>query len=510
MVTSATHIERLMLQENELTYLPEFITKLSNLTKLVLDRNKFTEIPAVVTNITTLKLLDMNSLELTEVPDSIGSLTALVELGFEQNKLVKLSEELSKLTQLRTFSIIYNTVPEFPNGLTALTNLELLCLHSNRFTEFPGPIHALTNLTKLTISDNFFKKELPSEISKLTKLIELHLDNTGLLSIPYEMTEMTQLTTLYINANPLTNLPNEFSHLRNLEDLDISDLTLNSDTLSTIFELQNLTSLLASNIFGYDNEFNKAERRIPANISQLSKLGKFTFGKNKIKEVPAELFTLTNLHLLHLVENAITELPAGISRLTKYVSYKTFPYLGITLNVSFCRLSHLNLHRNELDKLPAEASHLQHLTSLDVDSNRLTNLPNLANLMELQVLVLGHNKLTEIPDWFYGLTRLTRVNFRDNKIARVSPKIARLVNLTNFHIESNLLRSFPKEATQLYSLYLHHNYIEQLSEQFSRCNYISLRSSNTVCKYPPLSIEHYSQPPEFLVVQKDLYDEEES
>ncbi len=145
-----------------------------------------------------------------------------------------------------------------------------------------------------------------------------------------------------------------------------------------------------------------------------------------------------------------------------------------------------------------------------MDGNALQDLPNLGNLTELQVLVLGHNRLTEIPDWFFGLTKLTRVNFRDNEIARVSPKLARLVNLTNFHIENNRLRAFPKEATQLCSLYLHHNYIEHLSEQFSQCNYVSLRSTHVICKYPPPSIETYAQPLEFFEVQLDLYDETES
>lgn len=171
-------------------------------------------------------------------------------------------------------------------------------------------------------------------------------------------------------------------------------------------------------------------------------------------------------------------------------------------------MSHLNVHRNELHGLPEEISQLHHLTSLDADSNHIDKLPNLRNLTELQTLVLGHNRLTEIPDWFYYLTRLSRVNFRANRISQVSPKIAQLGTLTNFHIENNQLRSFPKEATQLLSLYVHNNYIEVLSEQFWRCNYVSLRSPEVTCKYPPPVVDFYAaEPIEFFVVQNDLYDE---
>jgi len=145
-----------------------------------------------------------------------------------------------------------------------------------------------------------------------------------------------------------------------------------------------------------------------------------------------------------------------------------------------------------------------------VDSNSITDLPYLGSSTGLQILVLGHNRLTEIPNWFFSLTCLTRVNLRDNLITRVSPKIANLVKLTHFHIENNQLRSFPREATQLVSLYLHNNYIEELASTFWRCNYISRRSSKQTSKYPPEAIDADTQPAEFLTVQRDLEDETES
>jgi Leucine-rich repeat (LRR) protein len=168
-------------------------------------------------------------------------------------------------------------------------------------------------------------------------------------------------------------------------------------------------------------------------------------------------------------------------------------------------LTHLNLHRNALLYLPDEISQLQHLTYLDADDNLLKELPNYSSLTSLRVIAVGHNQLTEIPNWIYNLTTLTRVSFRSNLITHISPKLVKLTNLSIFHIETNEIRSFPDDATQLNSLYLHHNNIEVLSTNFYHCGYISLRSSKVSRKYPPESTEQDMEAMEFLAVQRDLY-----
>lgn len=86
---------------------------LTTIERLELDNMDLTSIPESIGALTTLKHLDLQGNRLTSIPDSIGQLTNLETLLLNQNKLTGLPRSLLNLKNLQKCNILYNKfVPE--------------------------------------------------------------------------------------------------------------------------------------------------------------------------------------------------------------------------------------------------------------------------------------------------------------------------------------------------------------------------------------------------------------
>lgn len=75
----------------------------------------------------------------------------------------------------------------------------------------------------------------------------------------------------------------------------------------------------------------------------------------------------------------------------------------------------LDLQNQNLAAIPSVIARFTNLTVLDLDHNRLTDLPNLSGLDNLQTLFLRYNRFTEVPD-LSGLNNLQFIDLRNNHI----------------------------------------------------------------------------------------------
>lgn len=243
--------------------------------------------------------------------------------------------------------------------------------------------------------------EIPEEISKLTQLIALNLNQNQLTKVK-GLDNLTELCILQLNDNKLF----EINGLENLKKLNY--LNLGSNQLVEIKGLETLTELTYLNL-GYNQlvEIKGLER--------LTKLTSLTLTNNTIEEITG-LGTLTKLIFLSLSHNLIAEIK-GLETLT--------------------RLDYLGLYNNNIKEIKGLET-LANLTELDLDNNEITEIKELEKITGLTQLHLSYNKLTEIKN-LEKLTKLTQLSLDDNKIKEIKG-LEKLRQLTRLDLSDNDLK----------------------------------------------------------------------
>lgn len=90
--------------------------------------------------------------------------------------------------------------------------------------------------------------ELPTEITQLTNITELNLENNEFNSIPVEVFQLTKLANLNISNNNISTIPAEINSLVSLQRLDVSSNDLR--TISSDISLPTLSIFITE---GNDN-----------------------------------------------------------------------------------------------------------------------------------------------------------------------------------------------------------------------------------------------------------------
>lgn len=94
---------------------------------------------------------------------------------------------------------------------------------------------------------------------------------------------------------------------------------------------------------------------------------------------------------------------------------------------------------------------IEHITSLDLSSVKMHSLDQkLKKLINLEVLNLSHNKLTDLK-YFPHLTKLTHLNLKGNLIDSFTAKHLP-ITLTHLDISHNKIEELPQDITRLNSL----------------------------------------------------------
>ena len=261
-----------------------------------------------------------------------------------------------------------------PSELSGLTALKELYLQDN---ELSGPIPAelgdLANLTRLHAYGNDLGGEVPAELGNLTVLRELRLESNDLTGqIPPELGNLTRVTRLFFADNDLSGeIPAELGGMTNLDWLNLGRNNISGEIPE---ELGNLSRL--RRLYIYENDLSGP---IPGSLGDLSRLTHIVAQSNDLSgAIPPELGNLSNLVWMGLYDNDLTgEIPAELGDLGK--------------------LQRLYLTNNELyGEIPGELGNLSALTDLFLSYNYLTGqIPaSLDNLERLRRLRLAGNFFT--------------------------------------------------------------------------------------------------------------------
>jgi internalin A len=116
-------------------------------------------------------------------------------------------------------------------------------------------------------------------------------------------------------------------------------------------------------------------------------------------------------------------------------------------------LQSLVLSNNELTTIPAAIAQLTNLQSLGLSNNELTAVPDaLAHLTNLQWLDLSGNQLTAVPDALTRLTNLQWLNLSRNQLTAVPNTLAQLTSLQLANLSYNQLTAIPATLAHLTDL----------------------------------------------------------
>lgn len=174
-----------------------------NVHKLVLHGRKMGILSPAIGSLTNLASLDVAYNELSELPDEISRLYYLQGFYANGNSLVDFPKQILLLPLLAKLDLSENQIREIPVEIVRMDQLTRLSLNKNAFTSVPVQLYELENLKVFELSDNNLS-ELPAGIANLSNLTKLDLANNQLTSLPKEISTLSEtMNELNIQGNPI-------------------------------------------------------------------------------------------------------------------------------------------------------------------------------------------------------------------------------------------------------------------------------------------------------------------
>ncbi|GMM29855.1 adenylate cyclase [Martiniozyma asiatica (nom. inval.)] len=235
-VSHLVNVERLVLDQNHLSVLPEEINAMKNILSLSVFKNNLNTLPYSIGELGKLKYLDIHLNNVGRLPESIWKLKSLETFNASSNILeifpdppdvIDKEEEVELASGLHTHTHRRRRVSEISNGhrqaLGLVQSLKALSISDNKLTDSCIPTLGLfKNLNRLNLAYNELFDIPTGHLSQLSKLKSLFLSGNNLSSLPVEDFEnWPMLTLLYLNGNRFSSLPSELSKITSLESLDV-------------------------------------------------------------------------------------------------------------------------------------------------------------------------------------------------------------------------------------------------------------------------------------------------
>jgi Leucine-rich repeat (LRR) protein len=443
-------LQKLIIENTELTAIPKAISELSNLTVLTIHNNsKLQTLPSTISKLTSLQsLLIINNQSLGDLPKNIGELSNLQALTVSNNALTSLPESMGKLHRLTLLDLSHNKgltdsgIPESVKQLHGITvkttstgiktttwstpvqepeeqkrtaapaTAEATSATAQKEKTAPANIPHITKDTYLEhfydqstatltlsglhvekIDDNVFTKNIV--FTNNSTLPKLNLSKNYLTALPESIINLTKLHELDLSANPLTKLSDSLFHTIGFDSLrELETLILNGTPLTKLPD-----SLVTVQKIDFIAQPNAPARTLKivfgATLQQESNLPTTTHGQNTpYLEDPtvSEPKQISD----HIKPGILDLAGLGIERIKTSVFYTDL------------KLETLTLRDNFLTKLPKTIGKLTGLKKLSLANNLLTTLPeSIGQLTNLEVLDLRDNPLTKLPDSIVKLKNVT-------------------------------------------------------------------------------------------------------
>ena len=478
-----TSLRFLSLARNHLVTLHvELFTTLNMLETLYLDRNNINNLQlGHFRNLISLKklFLDRNKLRILH-QDLFANVTTLSHLGFGRNRLVSVASDLFKdLFNLVHLELDNNQIISLgTNVFNRTSKLGYLLISNNNLTVVPKALfQRLKKLKYLFLENNNIAALDVDSFSETPSLIVLHLSFNALTYLQSGLFNgMTNLKFLYLNHNEITSLGDKLF----IDNSNLIWLSLDKNNISVLphgsFEgltrlnlvhlNQNQITSLPSGILKNTTNVNRLDISkndlsiIPNGLLQgLGKLRHLDLHTNQLVNLDSDMFYETkSLAFLYLYDNKLSVLPGGLfQELTSLIV--------------------LSLHTNELTNLPSDIfDGLTSLESLFLQDNYITTIgyQTFHGLQSLRHLNLSHAYIRSLHfDLFQDTEQLELLDMSYNKLEEI-PNINNLMQLTFLNLQDNLLI---KITNKTFSTIFRGVFIIVRQPEFCHC-YVS---ANTSC-----------------------------
>lgn len=336
---------------------------------------------------------------------------------------------------------------------------------------------------------------LPKNMSTQVKKVIVIASALGYL-FTHTLQDSPQVTKLIFINNAIRSIhSNAFEYLTELQELEISgNPWLEHLFLGTFSKQENVTKLLLN--------FNRFRTVLPGTFDSLKQLETLQMKSNIISHLPAFLFmNLNRLRVLDLSQNKLGEVTketfSGLAELEILkMNYNLISNVTSNLFHNMTQLKELHLEGNKiaelsdnvfsaLTKLKVLNLRGNHLTTfsdkvfgfepsdlmeLDLQGNRLTELPSLSTFTSLTHLILSSNQLSSLPEnVFTNLTALENLDLSENLLASLPEGIFKdLLSMNTINLHRNNLTKLDaklfKDQALIQRLYLSDNQLENLPE----------------------------------------------
>ncbi|EPS44060.1 hypothetical protein H072_1966 [Dactylellina haptotyla CBS 200.50] len=458
------NLRGLNVASNYLTVIPPLISKLVSLLELDMSFNKIKAIPEDMGSLKVLERLILSHNQIAgDLPAGLAGLKALKELDIRHNVLNSV-DILGELDRLEVLYAGHNEIVSFSCGFERLRTLHLngskvtafvikaitptltyLNLSDNRLTVLADNFcDMLPNLEKLVLDKNKINN-LPPQIGKLKKLLQLSCASNHLTTLPPEIGQLVDLRVLDLHDNDIAKLPSEIWSMVSLTSLNLSSNVL------TVFPKLPTSSVATSqaqqtndNTLSPDNSEYNPLKSIPE-ASYLASNGLLSAGSPMATSRKSSFASATsNLRKASVASKASdVSTVVGTGTFTPG-SRKDSTASSRVANTFASSLRFLFLADNRLgDEVFDEISLLAELRALNLSYNRIYDIPSraLAKLVWLNELYLSGNELTTLPtDDLEHISSLKVLHLNSNKFQTLPAELGKIRRLHVLDVGSNALK----------------------------------------------------------------------
>ncbi|CCH44120.1 Leucine-rich repeat-containing protein sog2 [Wickerhamomyces ciferrii] len=157
------NVERLSLQKNNISMLPQYFNRLSKLRYLDIHDNRFTTFPEILTTMTELEILDISFNNLRSLPNDLGHLKNLKVLSLKNNNFEVLPTSLLSITNLKILEVennplkipsqsFINNIPHKPQSPEWLYEIKTFLHHNKELIETNIPAYDISQQLQDNVS----------------------------------------------------------------------------------------------------------------------------------------------------------------------------------------------------------------------------------------------------------------------------------------------------------------------------------------------------------------------